>query len=725
MTFDESAAPSGALDAILKPRTIAVVGASRTPNTIGHQIVANLVGNGFTGAVYPVNPKARAIHAMRAWPSVASIPEPVDVAVITVPKERVGDVAEECGAAGVRGLVVISAGFREVGGDGPAREQQLLEVVRRHGMRMLGPNCMGAINTAEAYRMNATFSPVTPPFGTAAFVSQSGALGVNVLDYARELGIGIAQFVSMGNKSDISGNDLLLQWEHDPDVGVILMYAENFGNPRRFLEIASRVVRTKPIIVLKAGRSDVGARAASSHTGALAASDTAVDALLTQAGVLRAASIEELFDLAMAFTAAGRVRIPRGRRVAIVTNSGGPGVLAADALEMAGMDVVELQEGTVAALRPLFPAEASIRNPLDMIASANPPGYRTALGAMLDASNVDAAVAIFTPPLGVRIPDVAEAIGATALEHATKPVLAVLMGREGLPQGKAELQRAGVPAYIFPESAARALRGVVRYGEIAARPPREVPQLQVKRDAVRAIIERARADGATKLTELDAIGVIEAYGIPVAGARLAATADEAVAHAAALRYPVVLKVVSPQVIHKSDVGGVRVGLRDAAEVREAHAAIVESVARAVPGAEISGVLVQRMAGTGRELIAGITRVPDFGAMILVGLGGVYVEAIRDVQLRMAPIDARDAEEMLRTLRASAILGPMRGEPAVDVARVAEVLVRLGMLAADFPDIEELDVNPLRVSEAGGLALDARVLLAPTHTPTAPGTPRTA
>lgn len=712
MTYDESAAPSGALDPILKPRTIAVVGASRTPSTIGHQIVANLVDNGFTGAVYPVNPSARAIHAMRAWPSVASIPEPVDVAVVTVPKERVCDVAEECGAAGVRGLVVISAGFREVGGEGPAREQQLLGIVHRHGMRMLGPNCMGAINTADGYRMNATFSPVTPPFGTAAFVSQSGALGVNVLDYARELGIGIAQFVSMGNKSDISGNDLLLQWEHDPDVGVILMYAENFGNPRRFLEIASRVVRTKPIVVLKAGRSDVGARAASSHTGALAASDAAVDALLTQAGVLRAASIEELFDLAMAFTAAGRVRIPRGRRVAIVTNSGGPGVLAADALEMAGMDVVELAEPTVAALRPLFPAEASIRNPLDMIASANPPGYRTALGAMLAAPNVDAAVAIFTPPLGVRIPDVAEAIGATALEHETKPVLAVLMGREGLPQGKAELQRAGVPAYIFPESAARALRGVVRYGEIAARPPRHLPRLGVDRDAVRAIINRARAAGVSKLSELDAMAVIDAYGIPVVGARLAGSADEAVAHAAAIEYPVVLKVVSPQVIHKSDVGGVRVGLRDADAVREAYAAIVGSVHRVVPEAAITGVLVQRMAAGGRELIAGITRVPDFGPMILVGLGGLYVEAIRDVQLRLAPIDAQDAHEMLHTLRASVILGPMRGEPAVDVEHVGDVLVRLGLLAADFPEIAELDVNPLRVSDTGGLALDARVLLGP-------------
>lgn len=710
MPNERSRAPSGALDAILKPRTIAVVGASRSAHTIGHQIVSNLVVNGFTGAVYPVNPKAKAIHSMRAWPSVSAIEEPVDVAIVTVPKEAVCDVAEECGAAGVKGLVVISAGFREVGGEGPARERQLLEITRRHGMRMLGPNCMGAINTSPDYRMNATFAPVTPPFGPAAFVSQSGALGVNVLDYATEYGIGISQFVSMGNKADVSGNDFLLQWEDDPDVGVVLMYAENFGNPRKFLDIASRVVRKKPIVVLKAGRSDVGARAASSHTGALAASDAAVDALLTQAGVLRAASIEELFDLAMAFTAGPRVRIPRGRRVAVVTNSGGPGVLAADALEMAGLDVVELADETVAQLQPLFPAEASVRNPLDMIASANPAGYRTALGAMLAAPNVDAAVAIFTPPLGVRIPDVAEAIGATAQDAPDKPVIAVLMGREGLPQGKAELQRAGVPAYIFPESAARALSGVVRYGRIAAREPRFIPTIDADRNAVRAIIARTRAAGATKLTELDALAVIEAYGIPTIGASVAATADDAVAIADGQGYPAVLKVVSPQVIHKTDVGGVRLGLRDAAAVREAFDAIMSSVRRAVPDATIEGVLVQRMAAGGRELIAGISRVADFGPMLLVGLGGVYVEAIRDVQLRMAPIDARDGLEMLRGLRSAAMLGAMRGEPAVALEQVADVLVRLGLLAAEFPEIEELDVNPLRVGGDGALALDARVLI---------------
>ena len=568
------------LDAILKPRTIAVVGASRVANTIGHQIVANLVNHGFTGAVYPVNPKATAVHSVPAWPSVAAIPSPVDVAVVVVPKERVIDVAEECGAAGVKGLVVISAGFREVGGEGVDRERRLMDVVQRHGMRMVGPNCMGTVNTDPAYSMNATFVASMPPFGRAAFVSQSGAIGANVLDYATEYGIGIAQFVSIGNKPDVSGNDLLLQWEQDPQIGVILMYAENFGNPRHFLEIASRITRTKPIVVVKAGRSAGGARAAASHTGALAASESAVQALLQQAGVLRARSIEELFDMAMAFAV---LRPPRGRRTAVLTNSGGPGVLAADALDECGLDLAELRPETVSRIAALLPAEASIRNPVDMIASADAPGYRAALSAILADANVDAAVAIFTPPLGVHTEDVAEAIGAVGVANPDKSLVAVLMGREGLPQGKRELQEAGVPAYTFPESAARALGALARHAERARRPPRAVPAgaaLGVDEARVRAILQAARGRGETKLTEFEALAVIDAYGVPTVGARLAGSAEEAAALAAGYGdAPVVLKVVSPQVVHKTDVGGVRVGLRGAEAVRHAFDAIVSDVQR--------------------------------------------------------------------------------------------------------------------------------------------------
>ena len=704
--------PMRSLDPILRPRSIAVVGASRRPGTIGHQIVANLVRHGFTGPVYPVNPTASSINAMHAWPTVSAIPEPVDVAVVAVPKERACDVVEECGASGVRGLMVISSGFREVGAEGMEREQRLLAVARRHGMRMIGPNCMGAINSDAAYSMNATFAPLMPDFGPAAFVSQSGALGVNVLDYAKELGIGIAQFVSMGNKADVSGNDLLLHWEDDPAIEVILMYVENFGNARNFLSIAPRVVRKKPIIVLKAGRSAVGARAASSHTGALSGSDAASDALLTQAGVLRAASIEELFDMAVAFTTRRAQRIPASRRVGVVGNSGGPGVLAADALEMAGLRVVDFAAGTVERLRPLFPAEASLRNPLDMIASATPQGYRASLDAILDDPGIDSAVAIFTPPLGVRTPDVAEAIGGVAARHPEKPVIAVLMGREGLPQGRSELGRAGVPSFIFPESAARALGALARYGEILARPERAVPELREERARAAAIVDGAVKAGASRLSEVEALELVRAYGIATVESEVAADATDAVGIGETLGYPVVLKIVSPGISHKSDVGGVRLGLRDASGVRAAYDEIIASVTRAMPDARITGVLVQRMAaGDGaRELIAGFSRVAGFGPLLMVGLGGIYVEALRDVQLRLAPVDRHDALEMLRSLRSAALLGPFRGAPAVDVDAVADALVRLGCLAASSPQIAEMDVNPLRVGANGVLAVDARVLL---------------
>jgi acetate---CoA ligase (ADP-forming) len=692
---------------ILAPRTIAVVGASRTPDTIGHQIVANLIRYGFTGAVYPVNPRAASIHSVRAYPSITDIPDPVDLAVIAVPKEHVLEVAEESGRRNVRGLVVISAGFREVGTEGAAREQELMEIVRRYGMRMVGPNCMGVLNTDPAIAMNATFAPSMPPFGRAAFVSQSGALGLSVLDYAQEYGIGISQFVSVGNKPDVSGNDLLLHWENDPAVGMILMYVESFGNPRRFLEIASRISRTKPIIAVKSGRSTVGARAASSHTGALAASDTAVDALLAQAGVIRAASVEELFDLAMAF---GGRAIPASRRTAVVTNSGGPGILAADALEASGMTMTELDPATVAKLTPLFPGYASIRNPLDMIASATPAGYRAALGALLEDPKVDSALAIFVPPLGVRQADVAEAIAKAAATAPDKPVLAVLMGREGLPQGKAELHEFGIPAYIFPESAARALSVLCRYREWRDRPVEPDPILQVDQACAAAIIGTADQDGIRKLSELDTLRILGAYGIATAPAGLARSPDEAIELAGRMGGPVVLKIVSPQVIHKTDVGGVRVGLSAPDEIRLAYADIESRVRRAVPGATIDGILVQRMLQGGREMIAGLIRDPSFGPLIMFGLGGVLVEVLRDVIFRVAPIRLRDARDMVSGIRGTRMLDAIRGTPAADREAIEDVLLRLSRLATDFPEIEEIDINPLLASPNGAVAADGRILL---------------
>ncbi|HUX33679.1 MAG TPA: acetate--CoA ligase family protein [Gemmatimonadaceae bacterium] len=699
---------------ILAPRSIAVIGASRTPGTIGNQLLTNLIVEGFTGAVYPVNARARSVCSVRAVPRVSDLPETPDLAIVCVPKESVVEVADECGAMGVRGLVVISAGFREVGGAGAGLERALLETVRRHRMRMLGPNCMGVINTHPSVSMNGTFAPGMPPAGHAAFVSQSGALGVSVVDYAREYGIGIAQFASVGNKADVSGNDLLEHWEHDDNVRVILMYVENFGNPRRFLEIASRITRHKPIVVVKSGRSRAGARAAWSHTGALAASDTAVDALLAQAGVLRAGSIEELFDMAMAL---GVTALPASRRTAVVTNAGGPGILAADALEAAGLDVVELSDVTVAKLRPLFPPEASVRNPLDMIASATPQGYRVAVTALLEDPNVDAVVPIFIPPLNTEQGAVAQAIADAARTNRDKPVLTVLMGRRGLPEGRAELHAAGIPAYVFPESAARALAALNRYREWTVRPIEPPAPLDVDRGAAAAIVRHALDEGREQLSELEALHLLDAYGIGTAAARIATGPEAAAAAAGALGFPVVLKIVSPDVVHKSDVGGVRVGLRSVAEVRAAYDAIVAGVADRVPGARIHGVLVQRMHAGGRETIIGAMRDPSFGPLVMFGLGGLFVEALQDVVFRMPPLDVRTANEMVHSIRGIALLTGARGSAPSDLEALADALRRVGQLATDHPEIAELDVNPLVALDRGVVALDARVRL--TAAPAAP------
>jgi acetyl coenzyme A synthetase (ADP forming)-like protein len=697
------------LDPLLSPHSIAVVGASRSPATMGNQILSNLVRYRYAGTVFPVNPNARAVNAMKAWPSLTAIPDPVELAVVAVPKEIVAQVADEAGRKGVRALVVISAGFREVGGAGVERERELMRICRQYGMRLVGPNCMGVLNADPAVSMNATFAPSMPPHGRAAFVSQSGAMGLSVLDYAKEYGIGIAHFVSMGNKPDVSGNDLLLHWEDDPGIGVILMYVENFGNPRRFLEIASRVTRKKPIVVVKSGRSRVGARAASSHTGALAASDAAIDALLTQAGVLRAGSVEELFDLAMAF---GGQPLPRSRRVAVVTNSGGPGIMAADALEANRMTVAELAPRTVERLRPLFPPEASLGNPLDMIASATPSGYRSALDALLHDTGIDAVMAIFVPPLGVRQEDVAEAIVAAKAGHADKPVLAVLMGREGLPQGRAELHAVDIPAYIFPESAARALGAMCRHREWQERPLATEEPLKVDPDCASAILTRARQEGRSRLDELECLELLSAYGIQTAPAELARSEEEVVAVATRMGYPVALKIVAPAIIHKTDVGGVQVGIGNAEEARTATREILTGARRAYPDAPVSGILVQRMVKGGRELIAGLTRDPSVGALMMFGVGGTLVEALGDVIFRLAPLHRLDAADMVRGIRAFRLLEGIRGAPPADLTALEDVLLRISRLAMDFPEISELDVNPLLALGQGAMAVDARVLLAP-------------
>ncbi|MFQ5702958.1 MAG: acetate--CoA ligase family protein [Gemmatimonadales bacterium] len=746
-----------ALDPILHPKSVAVIGASRRSNTIGWQILDNLLTHDFKGPIYPVNPNASAIHSIRAFASIGEVPQQVDLAVIVVPKEHVLDVARQCAEAGVKGLVVISAGFREIGGGGVERERELAELVRDSGMRMVGPNCMGVINTSATVSMNATFAPSMPPSGSVAFMSQSGAMGLSVLDYAESLGIGISMFVSVGNKVDVSGNDLLSHWADDADTQVILMYLESFGNPSRFIEIAGRITRDKPICVVKSGRTGAGARAAASHTGALAGTDLATDAIISQAGAIRAQTVKELFDLAKVFS---NQPLPASNRVAIVTNAGGPGIIIADACEANGLLVTQLAPETEEKLRTRLPEEASVRNPVDLIASATAESYEFALSCVYDDPNVDAAIAAFVPPLGIQTEDVAAALVRVNEQHPEKPLLAVLMGREGLPAGLAELHEAHVPPFVFPESAARALGTMWHYKQRIERPRGKSVEFDTDDDAVASIIDAALADNRPKLSESDSLRVLELYGIPVPRWKFVSALDEsskristaalssAAADAAgAIGFPVALKIVSPEITHKTDVGGVVLDLQSGTELEIAVRKMMVRVSGApddateeseVPNsqaivppfprteesndagndsavfdespAQTDGVLIQQMAPGGTETIVGITRIPRVGPMVMFGMGGIYVEVMRDVVLRLCPLLDSDATEMIHDVKLSKLLEGVRGQPARDIEAISQTIMRASQLACRHPRIAEMDINPLLALKAGALAIDVRIQL---------------
>ena len=696
---------SASLKPLFRPRSIAVVGASRRRDSIGGAILRNLIAEPFQGPVYPVNPKATHVQAVPAYPSVDAIPGEVDLAVIVVPAIQVLDVVEACAKKGVKALVVISAGFKEIGGEGIAREAALRDAVRRHGMRLVGPNCLGILNTDAAVKMNATFAPVEPPPGRIAFSSQSGALGLAILDYARELSLGISHFVSVGNKADVSGNDLLEYWEQDPGTDLILLYLESFGNPMKFTQLARRIARTKPIVAVKSGRTPGGSRAASSHTGALAGSDAAADALFHQSGVIRTDTIEELFDTALLL---GSQPVPVGPRVGILTNAGGPGIMAADACESAGLELPSLEAKTVKGLRAFLAAEASTRNPVDMIASADADSYEKSLRLLIQDKNLDAIIVIFVPPLVTGAADVARAILA-GTAGSKKPILSCFMGSHGVPEGLRSLNEGHIPSYSFPEAAARTLARAARYGQWRNAPVGKTPALSgVNREKADSALARATPGewlSAPLLREF-----LGAYGVRLNPARLAANRGEAAATAKSIGYPAALKLWSPDVVHKSDVGGVRLGIRSEEEAARAFDEIAAALRRAEPKARFGGVTVERMVSGGVETIIGMTRDPSFGPVVLFGLGGVTVELLRDVSLRLAPLTDVDADEMVREIRGRRLLEGYRGSPVVDVAGLKEFLHRVSLLAMNHPEIAELDLNPVLAfpGREPALALDARL-----------------
>jgi acetate---CoA ligase (ADP-forming) len=702
------------LEPLLSPRSVAVIGASRRRDSIGGAILHNLIEQGFQGPVYPVNPKATHVQSIAAYPDIAAIPGPVDLGVIVIPADHVLEAAKACGEKGVKALVVISAGFKETGEHGKARELELLEVARRYDMRLVGPNCLGIVNTDPKVSLNATFAPVSPPAGRVAFSSQSGALGLAILDYAKRIQLGISQFVSVGNKVDVSGNDLIEFWEKDPGTDLILLYLESFGNPRKFTQLARRVARTKPIVAVKSGRTPGGSRAASSHTGALAGSDAAVDALFRQSGVIRTDTIEELFDAAMLLASQP---VPKGPNVAILTNAGGPGIMAADACESAGLTVAKLETKTVKALRDYLPAEASVKNPVDMIASADAPSYEKSLRLLVQDKNVDSVIVIFVPPLVTGAQEVARAILAGAA-GSKKPVLSCFMGSHGVPDSLRSLQEGHIPSYAFPEAAARTLSRAVSYGTWRAKPPGKVPAIEgVQTDRAREVISRslegAKPGDPRWMNPEQIQELFRAYGIPTNAARPATNRGEAASVAKSVGFPVALKVRSPGVVHKTDVSGVRLDLRSEEEAARAFDEIRLALARANPGAKFEGVSIERMIRGGIETIVGMTRDPLFGPVVLFGLGGVTVELLHDVALRVAPLTDRDAEEMVREIRGYPILDGYRGAPKANLVSVLDLLHRVSLLTTEQEEIVELDLNPVVVfaEERPCVALDARVRVA--------------
>jgi acetyl coenzyme A synthetase (ADP forming)-like protein len=694
-------ARTNGLDGLFRPRSVAVVGASRRPGSIGRQVVANLIAGGFTGPVYPVNPKAEVVCSVPAHASVKAIPGHVDLAVLVVPPDAVLKVAEECGRKGVKGLVVITAGFREIGGVGIEREEKLRAIADKYGMRVVGPNCMGLINTQPEFACNASFSANTPPPGKVAMVSQSGALGEAILADAAQAGLGVAMFASVGNRVDVTAADLVAYWGDDDDVDVILLYLETVGEPQEFVQVARAVARKKPIIAVKSGRSDAGAIAASSHTGSIAGADVAADTLLQQCGVLRVDNFRDMFALAQALS---NQPPPRGPRMAVVTNAGGPGILATDAIVGLGMTMAKLSPATTRALRKVVPPEASLHNPIDLIASADAKRYRDALRCVTKDGGVDGLVVLFVSPIMIDAAAVAQAI-VDETRGLDKPVLACVMGRQRGDEALQILQLAGIPVFRYPEDAATILRLMLRRWRWLARKPVKVPTLKVDKAAAKRVFTKHSASEWLPAAATESI--LTAYGIPFAPSRRVRTAGEAATRAHELGFPVVVKAEADGLLHKSEHRAVRTGLRSGDEV---YAAAQDLLERLIPKFGAVSLQVQAHAEGHREVLLGMTRDARYGPLYAAGLGGVQVEVLRDVAVRVGPLDGQDPLEMLAGLKGAALLGQFRGAPAADVDAASAVLLRLQRLVDDFPQIVEVEVNPFILAQNGrkSVAVDGRM-----------------
>jgi acetyltransferase len=698
------------LNAILAPQSVAVIGASTTPGKVGHDIFVNILKGGFTGTLYPVNPTARSISSVRAYASIKDVPDRLDLAIVILPPQPALQAIQDAVAQGVKGLVIVSAGFREVGAAGLEIENRIVSVCREAGVRLIGPNCLGVINPLPAVRLNASFSARMPKAGNISFISQSGALCTAVLDFAADRNFGFSKFISIGNKADVDELDLLRYLHQDPDTEVILLYVEELRRGPEFIQAVKEITcgdyRPKPVLVIKSGRTSAGAQAAASHTGSLSGTEGVYNAIFQQAGIIRVESIDELFDFATAFaykneSELGKLRrkVPAGNRVAIVTNAGGPGIVATDMTMFSGLQLARFSDETVETLASHLPSTANLKNPVDVIGDATMERYENALGAVIRDEGVDGALVILTPQSMTDVLGTAEAIARIA-RKSFKPILCCFMGVIDVSAGVKYLQDHGIPVYKFPENAAKAFGALYKYSNWLNRQHLAQYRLTFDRERAARIIRDCIARGKTRLGELDGIGILESYGFRVLPTKLAQTAQEAGAIAAEMGLPVVLKVVSEQILHKSDAGGVMVGLESAEEVRQAFDAIVARGRAYQADAVIEGVLVQKMAPAGTEVILGLNRYPVFGPLLMFGIGGIFVEVFQDVTFRLAPIGRNEARRMVRQIKGYKLLQGFRGRPKGDIETIEKCLVGLSNMAINHPEIVELDINPLLVHAEG-------------------------
>ena len=694
------------LDKIMKPKSIAVVGASTKPKTIGSEIMQRLRDYKFNGKIYPVNPKGGMIEGFQAYTSISEIPGEVDLAVIVVNAKFVLDTIDQCNAKGIKGLCIITAGFKETGAEGAEMEKQLLAKVKEYGMRCVGPNCLGVLNTNPDVMMDATFAESLPVRGDIGFVSQSGALGGGILNILKDLNIGFAQFISIGNQADVNAETALEYWENEADVEQILLYMESIQNPANFRKLASRISKKKPILALKAGRSAAGASAASSHTGSLAGADKAANALLGQSGVIREYSLKDLFATAKVFA---NCPIPKGNRVAIITNSGGPGIMATDAVCEHGMQMAKISDATKEKLRSFLPSAASVKNPIDMIASAPIEHYQQTLETVIADENVDMIITIYLPFLGLKDIDVAKALMEIKAKNPQKPVIGVFMTKSEFFNKISDMD-VNMPFFMYAEEAADGLNRLNQQRLWMERPEGKIPSFDVDYKKAQEIIAKSVNEGREQLTTRESIDVLDAYGIRVCKSGFAKSEDEAVTIADSIGYPVVMKMTSKTTSHKTDVGGVRVNIQSAEQLRAEYQDLISKLEEKGLLEGLEGVIIQEMVKGNREMVCGIATDPQYGPMMMFGLGGVFIEVMKDVTFRIAPLTDVDAKEMIKSVKAYKLLEGARGTKPAQMEQIEETLLRLSQLVNDFKFIDELDINPLLISEktGEGIAVDGRI-----------------